>query len=115
MFFDAMVSLESPHVCAERHRDRLGKDESARDVEVGLHALCVDLEPLDDLDRLRQCAGSERRDLGQRVPLRVPVAHAALVLLHHGRQHDGNQRRNADRGREDGSRSHRVALVRERR
>ena len=73
--------------------------DGARPVEVRAHARGVDDEVLERLgDRAR--APPVIDQLGQRLPLRLPAAERALVLLRHRRQHRGHEARRAHRGRD---------------
>ena len=111
-FLQQLMGLHPANLRAERHRDRLGKYEPAGELKVGRHARGVDLQTFDDGNRLRQRPGAERADLRQGFPFGVPAAEAALVFLHHRREHDRDQRRRSHRRGEDDGASDRVALVR---
>ena len=103
-------------LAAERHRDRLGEDR-ARASPRGSRPSAPASSSRPAIISVRWCerARGEGADLGQRLPLRVPAAEPALVLLDHRGQHRRDEPGHADRRREDAAAADRVALVRHRR
>jgi len=89
-FLDDLVRFLLADLGAKRERDRLGHDQPARFAEIDAHALAVDLEALGDLDDGVEGARGDQRQRRKRLPLRLPAAECALVLLHL-RRHDGGE------------------------
>ena len=66
------------------HRDRLGEDESAGHVQVCPHPGWIDDEGFERAGD-RDCRLTRSRDkFGNRVPLGLPPAETAFMLLQHG-------------------------------
>ena len=65
----------------ERERDALGDDEAAARLEVRPHPLGVDLETGDGVRGRRCRSAGERERTRESLPLGVPAAHRALVLV----------------------------------
>ena len=109
---DELVRNVAAECRRERHLERLGKDLTLRQVDVGAHARRVDGQARHDL---RHRYAAQLRDLRQRVPLCRPVAETSLVLLHRRGEHRRDEPGHARSRRERHRRAHRVALLRHRR
>ena len=82
------------------------------EVEIGAHALGVDLEPLHQQPGLRQRARREQENLRQRDPLDLPRAGRALVVGDRGLQQRGGVLAHQRGGRVNIEARDRIALLR---
>ena len=86
----------------------------ARGIEIAPHARRIDHQALEHRAGVMQRAGGEREGLRQRDPLGMPRAGRALVVLHHGVQHDRDQLAHVPGAGEHELAGDRVALLRHR-
>ena len=112
-FLDDQLRLMRAELGAERHRHRLDHDQALRDVEIAAHALGIDLEPLRELGDGGERAGGDQQQRRDGMPLRLPAAEAALVLLHLAGDDGGEQVRRDGRGRDADGGGVGIALVRQ--
>ena len=77
---DEVVRTLASEVGAQPHHHRFRHDEAVGDVEIGAHALLVDLEPFQDHPRLPECPRGEAERLRQRDPFDLPRPRRARVV-----------------------------------
>jgi hypothetical protein len=99
---------------AQVEHEPFAHHEPAGGVEVRAHPRRVDLQPGERLADAGRGAAGQRERLRERLPLRVPGAGRALVLLRHRGQQRRGERRHAQRARPRAHRADRVLLVRQR-
>src|SRR5215472_16400141 len=77
---DEIVRPLTAEVRSEPHHDGFGHDHAAGEVEIGAHAIGVDLESGQHEPGLRERARGQQKDLRQRDPFDLPRAGRALVV-----------------------------------
>ena len=109
------MRLAAPEARREGERDALCDDDAAARVEVRPHPLGVDLETGDGVSGGRCRSAGECERAGERLPLGVPAAYGALVLVSELAEQDSGVRVGQARTRHREGRADGIALLRHRR
>ena len=99
----------------QAHHHRLGDDQPAGDIQYLAHRFGAHFQPLENLARAAQATGGDDEGGRQRLPLDMPLAAGALVVLDHGVEHQAVLFTHDLGGGQHKFRADRVALLRHRR
>ncbi len=94
------------------HHHRLGDNEPAGHRQIAPHGVLTHLQAAEHFARMFERAGGHYESLGKRVPLHVPLAGGALVILHQSVEHAAVKLAHDLRCRQQHLRSDGIALLR---
>ena len=113
--FNRFVRFRLSDFLRQRHRNNFSENQSASQFEILDHPFRINVQSRNERRHRMRRAARKRHNFGQGLPLRVPAAESAFVLLRHRRKHRAHESRHARRSREHRSASYRISFVRHRR